>query len=238
MLGYEASGIGTSPDEWFTRVHDDDLERVKEALEAHLAGADGHYESEHRILHRNGTFRWVLCRGAAIRNDEGTATRLAGSLTDITEVKVSDALTGLPNRLLFVDLLDRAIKRTERRRDYAFALLVLGLDRFTMVGDSLGPLIADRLLIAVAHRLQSSLRGTDAVTADTTRVTLARIAGDEFTVLVDDIAEASDAVRVAERLRSRPGETVQYRRASAVYLRHGRHRRQHDRISKRGRDPA
>jgi len=108
----------------------------------------------------------------------------------------------LPNRHLFVDLLGRAIKRTERRPDYAFALLVLGLDRFTMIGDSLGPLIADRFLIAVAGRLQSSLRGTDAVTADKTRLTLARIAGDEFTVLVDDIADASDAVRVAERLRS------------------------------------
>jgi diguanylate cyclase (GGDEF)-like protein/PAS domain S-box-containing protein len=201
MLGHEESAIGKSPDEWFTRVHHDDLGRVKEALDAHLAGGDGHYESEHRILHQNGTFRWVLCRGAAVRNVHGTATRLAGSLTDITDSKVCDALTGLPNRFLFVDLIDRAIKRTERHRDYMFALLVLGLDRFSMVGDSLGPLTADRLLIAVADRLQSSLRCTDAVTPDTTGVTLARIAGDEFTVLVDDISEVSDAVRVAERLR-------------------------------------
>ena len=119
MLGYDESAIGASPDEWLTRVHHDDAGRVKEALAAHLADAGGHYESEHRILHRNGTFRWVLCRGAAVRNGRGAATRLAGSLTDITDAKVADALTGLPNRLLFVDLLDRAIKRTERRRDYA-----------------------------------------------------------------------------------------------------------------------
>jgi PAS domain S-box-containing protein len=85
MLGHEESAIGTSPDEWFTRVHHDDLGRVKGALEAHLSGGDGHYESEHRILHQNGTFRWVLCRGAAVRNEHGTATRLAGSLTDITD---------------------------------------------------------------------------------------------------------------------------------------------------------
>jgi diguanylate cyclase (GGDEF)-like protein/PAS domain S-box-containing protein len=201
MLGHDEPAIGTSPDEWFSRVHADDLRTVKDALQAHLDGGDGHYESEHRILHHNGTYRWVLCRGAAIRNADGVATRLAGSLTDITESKVSDALTGLPNRLLFLDLLDRAIRRTERRKDYAFALLVLGLDRFTTIGDSLGPLTADRLLIEVAHRLQSSLRCTDAVTAENAGVTLARIAGDEFTVLVDDITAASDAVRVAERLR-------------------------------------
>ena len=115
MLGHEESAIGTSPDEWFTRVHRDDVARVQETLRAHLAGRDGHFESEHRILHWNGTFRWVLCRGAAIRNGDGTATRLAGSLTDITDSKVSDALTGLPNRLLFVDLVGRAIKRSERR---------------------------------------------------------------------------------------------------------------------------
>jgi diguanylate cyclase (GGDEF)-like protein/PAS domain S-box-containing protein len=201
MLGYEESEVGTSPDEWFTRVHNDDVVRIKKALDAHLGGSEHHYECEHRMLHRNGTFRWVLCRGAAIRNSDGTAKRLAGSFTDITDAKVSDALTGLPNHILFADLLDRAIKRSERHRDYAFALLVLGLDRFRMVGDSLGPLSADRLLVAVAQRLQSSLRGTDAVTPEKGGFTLARLGGDEFTVLLDDIGGASDAVRVAERLR-------------------------------------
>ena len=67
------------------------------------------------MLHRNGTYRWVLCRGAAVRDGAGPATRLAGSLTDITETKLADALTGLPNRLLFLDLIERAIKRAKRR---------------------------------------------------------------------------------------------------------------------------
>src|SRR5258708_25768791 len=152
------------------------------------------------MFHRDGTYRWVLCRGAAVRHD-GRAIRLVGSLTDVTDAKVADGLTGLPNRLLFVDLLDRALKRTRRRRDYGFALSVLGLDRFTVVNDSLGSLTADRLLVAVARRLQSSLRATDAVAADTPGATLARLGGDEFTVLVDDITDVSNALRVAERLR-------------------------------------
>jgi diguanylate cyclase (GGDEF)-like protein/PAS domain S-box-containing protein len=201
LLGYEESELDTSPDQWLARVHRDDVGRVKDALHAHLAGRDRHYESEHRILHRNGTFRWVLCRGAAIRNSDGTATRFAGSLTDITDAKVSDALTGLPNHVLFVDLLDRAIKRTERRPDHVFALLVLDLDRFKMVGDSLGPVTADRLLVAVAHRLQSSLEA-DAVTQRRAGLTLARLVDDEFAVLLEDMTDASDAVRVAERLQS------------------------------------
>jgi len=201
MLGCDEQEIGASPDEWFRRVHDEDIERVRAALATHLADGSDHYESEHRILHRNGTFRWVLCRGAAVRDGAGKATRLAGSLTDITETKLADALTGLPNRLLFLDLLERAIKREKRRPYPVFALLALGLNRFSVVSDSLGPLTADRLLVAVARRLQSSLRPTDTVARDEPAFTLARLGGDEFNVLLDDIRDASDAVRVAERLR-------------------------------------
>jgi diguanylate cyclase (GGDEF)-like protein/PAS domain S-box-containing protein len=202
MLGYEEQEIGADPDEWFGRVHDEDIERVRGTLAAHLADGRDHYESEHRILHRNGMFRWVLCRGAAVRDRTGAATRLAGSLTDITETKLVDALTGLPNRLLFLDLVERAIKREKRPPKRVFALLALGLDRFKVVNDSLGPLTADRLLIAVARRLQTSLRPTDTVARDEPVSTLARLGGDEFNVLLDDIRDASDVVRVAERLRS------------------------------------
>jgi diguanylate cyclase (GGDEF)-like protein len=99
-----------------------------------------------------------------------------------------------------MDLLDRAIKRRQRRPDFVLALLMLGLDRFKTISNSLGPLTADQLLVAVARRLQSCLRPTDAVT-DAAAFTLARIAGDEFTVLIDDISDASAAVRVAERLQ-------------------------------------
>jgi len=202
LLGFEDGDIANHPEEWLSRIHHEDAQRVKEALSAHLATGAGHFESEHRMLHADGTYRWMRCRGAAVTDGDGRVTRLAGSLTDITEAKVADALTGLPNRLLFMDLLDRAIKRSERRRDYVFALLVLGLDRFKVVNQSMGVLSADRLLVSVSRRLQSCLRGTDAVSRDTSGFTLARLGGDEFTVLLDDISDASDAIRVAERLRA------------------------------------
>src|SRR5258706_16333188 len=100
MLGYDEAAVGVSPEEWFTRVHPDDLQGLQAGLAAHLERPGGHYESEHRLLHKDGTFRWFHCRGAAIHSEAGTATRLAGSFTDVTETKVADALTGLPNRLL------------------------------------------------------------------------------------------------------------------------------------------
>ena len=201
MLGLEDVEIGADPQEWLSRIHPDDVKDVQATLDAHLASGTGHFESEHRIRHRDDTYRWVLSRGAAVRDDAGVATRFAGSITDITEAKLADALTGLPNRFLFLDLVDRAIKRAERRPEYSFAVLVLALDRFRIVHDSLGPTAADRLLVAVARRLHSGLRATDIVTRDEPGFTLARLSGDEFNVLIDDIRDAGDAVVVAERLR-------------------------------------
>ena len=203
MLGCDDPAIGASPEEWFSRVHPDDLAGVRAGLAAHLGQPGGYYESEHRLLHKNGTFRWFLCRGAAIRNETGTATRLAGSLTDITDAKLADALTGLPNRVLFIDLIERAIQRTTRHPEQLFALLVLGLDRFETLNASLGLVTTDRLLVEIAHRLNTSIHlpaGADGPGGQ--GYTLARLAGDEFAVLVEDIDDASDAARAGERLRA------------------------------------
>jgi len=200
MVGCGPGEVGTGLDEWLRRVHPDDLEAVRRGLDAHLATGGGHYESEHRLQHRNGAFRWVLCRGAAVRNTAGAATRLAGSFTDITGAKLADRLTGLPNRLLFVDLLHRALARSRRLHEYRFAVLVLGLDRFTTVSDSLGHDTANRLLMAVAARLQSD--GCTGAAADGDRpMALARLGEDEFAALVD-VGAPNEAVRAAERLRA------------------------------------
>ena len=201
ILGLDNTEVSADPNEWLMRLHPEDSVRVQSLLKDHLAHGDGHFEIEHRVRHRDDTYRWVLCRGAAVRNDAGVATRFAGSLTDITEAKLVDALTGLPNRFLFLDVVERSIARVERKADYGFAILVLTLDRFRVVHDSLGAAAADRLLVAVARRLQAGLRATDVVTRDEPGLTLARLGGVEFNVLVDDITDASDAIAVAERLR-------------------------------------
>jgi diguanylate cyclase (GGDEF)-like protein/PAS domain S-box-containing protein len=201
ILGLENQTLAGTADDWLSRVHPDDRPRVDSTLKAHLASGSGHYESEHRVRHCDESYRWVRWRGAVVRNDAGLATRFAGSLTDITDAKLADALTGLPNRLLFLDVVERAIKRVERRPEYGFGILVLALDRFRAVQESLGASAADRLLVAVSRRLQAGLRSTDLVTRHEHGVTLARHTNDEFTVLVDDITDVADAVAVAERLR-------------------------------------
>lgn len=204
MLGFEAGEIGQDPDEWLGRVHPEDLEPLKAKIAAHLDGLTPECEHEYRVLHRDGTYRWMRSRGVAVRDAGGQASRMAGSQTDITDRKQTeerllhdafhDALTGLPNRALFMDRLGRALERAKRREDYLFAVLLMDVDRFKVVNDSLGPMVGDQLLVAIARRLEAGLRTGD---------TIARLGGDEFAILLDDIRDVSDATRVAERLNQK-----------------------------------
>src|SRR6202521_4775401 len=200
MLGYREGEIGDRLEEWLDRIHDSDRERVKDELAAHQKGLTSHFESEQRVLNKDGTFRWMLSRGLAVRDASGKATRMAGSQTDITEGKVTDPLTGLPNRLLFIDRLGRLIKHAKRRKDHLFAVLFLDLDGFKMINDSLGHLVGDQLLLAVSNRLERCLRLTDTVARLGETFTMARLGGDEFTVLLDDLKDPGDARLTADRL--------------------------------------
>ncbi len=203
MLGYSEPELGDAPGEWLGRVHPDDRAAAAQALEAHLSGASHHFEHEHRIQHRDGSYRWMLARGMAVRDTHGRAIRVVGSQTDVTDRKqaeqrlqhdaMHDALTGLPNRVLFLDRLDQAIRRAKRATPTAAAaVLFLDLDRFKLVNDSLGHQVGDRLLIAVARRLESAVRPPD---------TVARLGGDEFTVLLDGVSDVHEAAAVAERVQ-------------------------------------
>jgi diguanylate cyclase (GGDEF)-like protein/PAS domain S-box-containing protein len=200
MLGWEEDEIGDKPEEWFSRIHEGDRERVKQEIAAHQNGLNPQFESEHRMLHQDGSFRWMLSRGLAVNNAKGKIQRMAGWQTDITEGKVSDPLTGLPNRLLFTDRLVRLIKTSRRREGYLFAVLFLDLDGFKMINDSLGHLVGDQLLIGVAGRLEKCLRATDMVARVGRDFIVARMGGDEFTVLIDDLKDPADARQAAERL--------------------------------------
>lgn len=199
MLGYEDSEIANSPMEWFDRVHPDDIGRLKSELDAHCDGRAAHLETEHRVRHRNSTYRWMLTRGLAVRNRGGKTCRIAGSLTDITDGKVGDALTALPNRLLFLDRLERTIEHAKRKKDN-FAVLFLDLDRFKLINDSLGHAVGDQLLIEIGKRFKVRLRSSDTISRFESEPTLARLGGDEFAILLDGLVQPADATRVAERL--------------------------------------
>ncbi len=201
ILGYGEDEIGNTNESWMTLVHPDDLPTLRAAIESHREGNGVHLEVEHRMVARDGGERWVMTRGAAVRDGSGRALRIAGSMTDITARKVAeqqllhdafhDGLTGLANRALFIDRLGLAIAGLPRRRDSHFAVLFLDLDQFKTVNDSLGHAAGDELLITLARRLERFVRPGD---------TVARLGGDEFAVLLTGAAEAGDAMLVAKRV--------------------------------------
>ncbi len=202
LLGFREEEIGDSIEEWFNRIHPGDVEQVKVELNSHLEGLNSHFEYEHRMLHKDGNYRWMLSRGIAVRDQAGKAYRMAGSQTDVSARKSAeerllrdafhDTLTGLPNRALFMDRLGNALRRTRRAPDYSCAVLFLDLDRFKMINDSLSHTVGDMVLIEMGRRLERCTRPGD---------TIARLGGDEFVMLLEDIRDVESAKMVAERVQ-------------------------------------
>ncbi|NTW97215.1 MAG: EAL domain-containing protein [Oscillochloris sp.] len=209
MLGYPDEELGGSPSVWLDLIHPEDQELFKVRLAAHFRKLLSYFEHEYRIRNRDGSYRWVLCRGQAIWGESGRVTRMAGSQTDISLRRsaeqqlqhdaLHDLLTGLPNRALFLDRLDRVIAIVRRQPERSFAVFFLDLDRFKTINDSLGHAAGDQLLSVIAQRIQGSLRPSD---------TVARLGGDEFTVLVEDIVDAQMIGLIAERIQSAIAEPV------------------------------
>ncbi len=201
MIGCNESDIGDSPNEWLDRVHHLDKDRLKQSLSRHLEGETQHFECEYRILQKSGVSHWFLARGLAIRNKDNKPIRIAGSQTDITEYyrireqlthdALHDPMTGLPNRTLFIDRLEQAIKNRKRSEIHSYAVLFLDLDRFKIINDSLGHLAGDQLLIKVSQCLRNCLRVED---------TVARLGGDEFVILLNNIQDSEAAIKTAERI--------------------------------------
>ncbi|HUG54039.1 MAG TPA: EAL domain-containing protein [Vicinamibacteria bacterium] len=167
------------------------------AVEAHLRARAGD-TAEFELFWRGRLFTGTAQPWPAERPGTGTL----GVILDVTDRRqveeqlrhavMHDAVTGLPNRTLFLDRVRQAMGRAWRNPDHAFGILVLDLDRFKSVNDSLGHHAGDVFLAAVARRLTPCVRPQDM---------LAHLGGDEFSVLVDDLDEPSDLLRVAERMR-------------------------------------
>jgi diguanylate cyclase (GGDEF)-like protein/PAS domain S-box-containing protein len=185
---------------WLTRIHPDDLPLVRKAIGKHLSGYSQFLDCEHRIRKKNGDYIWVSLRGFASTSEQGEQ-RISGSQADISERKeyeqrmsyaaFHDPLTGLANRRQLDKLLHESMQRNQQAGSRETALLFIDLDNFKQVNDNYGHKAGDTLLVEIARRLQQCLRPGDH---------LGRFGGDEFVVLLDDLACLDDAEHVAQRM--------------------------------------
>lgn len=200
LLGYSEAELLESS--FQDMMHPDELgmalANVKQLLDRKIQT----YQMEKRYFRKDGEIVWVLWNVALFQDEQSESANLIFQLQEITDRKRSeerlmhdafhDPLTGLPNRALFIDHLKLAIARTQRSADEIFAVLFLDLDRFKVINDSLGHGCGDELLVGIARRLESCMRLGD---------TVARVGGDEFTILLEDLKDEAEAILVAERLQ-------------------------------------
>lgn len=201
MVGLGDEEVERTTEEWLARVHPADRAQLQVDIAAQMSGTSRRFESEHRVRHEDGRWLRLHFTGMIERDASGRAVRAAGSVRDTTHQRsveeaarrgaLYDALTGLPNRALAFDLLRRAIRRTRRPGERRFAAVLVDLDRFNLLNDSLGHDAGDELLRGVARRLATAVRPGDVI---------ARMGSDEFLLILDAIEDVADADGVADRV--------------------------------------
>jgi PAS domain S-box-containing protein len=218
VLGYSPEDLNATSS--IEQIHPDDRPRVLKAAEKARLSGQGE-RMEYRVRHKDGSWRTLESTASPIRNEKGQTDKLVIVNRDITERKRAeemlahnafhDGLTNLPNRALFLDRLQQALTLSKRHPNYKFAVLLIDVDEFKIINDSLGHAAGDDLLIQIGQRLKESVRRADTVSRPRASDvpdrpanddTLARLGGDEFTILLDDIRDPIEAVRVAERMQA------------------------------------
>jgi diguanylate cyclase (GGDEF)-like protein/PAS domain S-box-containing protein len=196
LLGYSEQELRATSFQRLT--HADDLRHVQSYIQRVLEGYIQSHEQEKRYLHEDGHAVWVQWHVSLLKDSETGTKRLFFQVQDISDRKkaeerlTQDTLTGLPNRARFYDLLKLRVARKQSNKDRRCAVLLLDVDRFKLVNDSLGNASADQLLIQIAQRVKTCMRQGDV---------LARVGGDEFAVLLDDVSGEEEASSVATRIQ-------------------------------------
>ena len=182
-------------------THRDDVEREASSLARLVRGETESYDIEKRLVRPGGDCLWARVTVSSVRDDDEVAQHLVVQALDVTETRLAvemlthnslhDPLTGLPNRTLALDRIQRSLDRRRATGGGQLAVLVIDLDRFKVVNDSIGPVHGDAVLLEVTRRLQDVLRSGD---------TAARPSGDEFVVVCDDVRGAGEAAVIADRI--------------------------------------
>lgn len=199
LLGYSAEEFPNKLESFGSIVHPDDVERAGEVVANHLKNKTP-YDLQYRLKTKGGIYKWFRAKAQALWDDHDNATRMAGSISDITEHKrtedaikhlaKTDALTGLPNRMLFHERLKTALTHA-KRTDNRVGVMLLDLDHFKNINDTLGHPAGDALLCEVSRRILDCVRETD---------TVARLGGDEFAIIATHLLEPVDVDRLARRI--------------------------------------
>jgi diguanylate cyclase (GGDEF)-like protein len=200
MLGCVESECESTPEEWFKRIHPEDLETVRREITAHVEKGSTQFEIQHRMLHQDDCCRWMICKGVITHNDVGRAVRISACHMDITAKVVVDSLTGLPNRLLLLDRLARCIEKTKKQGDFLYALLIVDLGLSESGINSSEIPNRDSLIIAAARRLETALRSKDRFSRKRHSDLVARSEDEEFVVLLEGFMDLGEAIKIAERL--------------------------------------
>ncbi|MFM8467470.1 MAG: putative bifunctional diguanylate cyclase/phosphodiesterase [Oxalobacteraceae bacterium] len=200
LLGYAGHELPNRMQAWEERMHPADRERTLSALNGFVQAPQGTFQSEYRMQHRDGDYRWVSSQAVADCDDSGKVRSLIGTMIDITRQKLEAqrvreaaqhcALTGLPNRALIFEYANHLLAAASRQHSRG-ALLFIDLDRFKPVNDLYGHDIGDRLLEQVARRMVACVRQEDLV---------GRLGGDEFVIVLPYMGKGHSAPTVARHV--------------------------------------
>jgi diguanylate cyclase (GGDEF)-like protein/PAS domain S-box-containing protein len=202
LLGLKRGSLEGPAARWLEVLHPLDRDRFRAALDSVLEQRRGRLLQDFRLRTPDGHYMWFALKARPVVGSDGEVVRLVGTITDVTEFKnaeerllhdaVHDNLTGLPNRELFVDRLESVLALSKVDQNIKPTVVVIDLDRFKQVNDSVGIAVGDSILLTLARRLGRLLKPQD---------TLARLSGDQFSLILLSEKESERIIAFAETLR-------------------------------------